>query len=134
MKSLKRGRGPSMMDGVMSVAMVVFGLIWTVMAARMGGGLFALFGVVFIVIAIVQAVYSFGNATRKERFSEYDVTSDGEETDPLNTRFGGDARRASSDGETDGGQRVFCPYCGAKVEKTFVYCNQCGRKLPKGEL
>ena len=46
MKSLKRGRGPSMMDGVMSVAMGLFGLIWTVMAARMGGGLFALFGVV----------------------------------------------------------------------------------------
>ena len=123
-----------MMDGVMSVAMGVFGLIWTVMAARMGGGFFALFGVVFIVIAIVQAVYSFSNATRKERFSEYDVTSDGEETDPLNAHFGSNAQETHPHDGLDGGESAFCPYCGAKAEKTFVYCNQCGRKLPKGQL
>ena len=35
-----------MMGGFMSIAIGVFGLIWTVLATSMGGGLFALFGVV----------------------------------------------------------------------------------------
>lgn len=131
MKSVKRGRGPSMMDGVMSLVMGVFGLIWTVLASSLGGGLFALFGVVFIVIAIAQAVYSFSNATRKERFSEFDVTTGDEEPDPLNERFGGETREASSGGKADGD--AFCPYCGARVQRTFAYCNQCGRKLPQAE-
>lgn len=130
MKSVKRGRGPSMMEGVTSLAMGVFGLIWTVLASSLGGGLFALFGVVFIVIAIAQAVYAFSNATRKERFSEFDVTDENEEPDPLNARFGGEGRQVSCDGEADGGEHVFCPYCGAKVQKSYMYCNQCGKKLP----
>ena len=37
MKSIKPGRGSSMMGGFMSIAMGVFGLIWTVLAASMGG-------------------------------------------------------------------------------------------------
>lgn len=130
MKSVKRGRGPSMMEGVTSLAMGVFGLIWTVLASSLGGGLFALFGVVFIVIAIAQAVYAFSNATRKERFSEFDVTDENEEPDPLNARFGGEEQQASCDGEADDGEHVFCPYCGAKVQKSYMYCNQCGKKLP----
>lgn len=130
MKSVKRGRGPSMMDGVMSLAMGAFGLLWTVLASRLGGGIFALFGVVFIVIAIAQAVYAFSNAARKERFSEFDVTEGDEEPDPLNARFGGDARDGEPRDMSDGGACAFCPYCGAKVKESFVYCNQCGRKLP----
>ena len=48
MKSIKPGRGPSMMSGVMSVAVGIFGLFWTIMAASIGGGFMALFGLVFI--------------------------------------------------------------------------------------
>ena len=65
MKHIKPGRGPSMMGGVMSIAIGVFGVIWTIAAAGMGGGLFALFGVVFVIVAIVQAVFHFKNATSK---------------------------------------------------------------------
>ena len=67
MKSIKPGRGPSMMSGIVSIAIGIFGVIWTVGAASIGGGLFTLFGLVFIIIAIVNAVYNFKNATNKNR-------------------------------------------------------------------
>ena len=132
MKSVKRGRGPSMMDGVMSIAVGIFGVIWTVLATEMGAGpLFTLFGVVFIIVAIVQAVYAFSNATRKNRFSEYDVTDEGEEPDPLNARFGEREKNEAAgtpDAEAPGG---YCPYCGARTEDGYVFCEQCGKKLPR---
>ena len=84
MKSIKPGRGPSMMGGIMGIAVAVFGVIWTVIAASMGGGLFAIFGVVFVIVAIVNTVYNFKNATGKNRYSTFDVTTDEEEPDPLN--------------------------------------------------
>ena len=49
---------------------------------------FPLFGVVFIIMGIVQAVYHFKNATSKNRYSAFDITDAHEETDPLNERFG----------------------------------------------
>ena len=48
MKSIKPGRGPSMMGGLGSIFAGVFGVIWTMAAVQMGAGIFALFGVVFI--------------------------------------------------------------------------------------
>lgn len=129
MKSIKRGRGPSMMEGVVSVFMAIFGILWMIAAAGMGGGFFALFGLVFVGIAVVQAVYSFRNATGENRYSEYDVTSGSEEPDPLNVRFGSrqvnDFVHQQEDTESE-----FCPYCGTKAEKGYVYCNKCGKKLP----
>ena len=46
MKSVKPGRGPSMMGGVMSIFMGLFGLLWTILVASSGGGIFALSGVI----------------------------------------------------------------------------------------
>ena len=131
MKSIKPGRGPSMMSGVACVAVGIFGVIWTVGAASIGGGLFALFGVVFIIIAIVNAVYNFKNATNKNRYSTFDIVDGSEEPDPLNERFGGTAyeMRQSDMSEGSGGSE-FCPYCGADVDADYVYCNKCGKKLP----
>lgn len=124
MKSIKRGRGPSMMGGFSSIFAVIFGVIWTILAVSGGAGLFALFGVVFIAFAVVQAVYSFKNATGDNRFSEFDITDDGEEPDPFNVRFG-------QKYNAEQGQEVtnYCPYCGAKVEDDYLYCRKCGRKL-----
>jgi len=125
MKSVKPGRGPSMMGGVMSIASGLFGVIWTVAAASMGGGFFALFGLVFIAVAIIQAVYHFKNATGENRYSVYDITDSGEEPDPLNQRFG---TQSASLSDTSGSE--FCPYCGAKAEDGYAFCNKCGKKLP----
>lgn len=131
MKSIKPGRGPSMMSGIVSIAIGIFGVIWTVGAASIGGGLFALFGVVFIIIAIVNAVYNFKNATNENRYSTFDIVDGSEEPDPLNERFGGTSYETGQDytGEGSGGSE-FCPYCGADVESDFAFCNKCGKKLP----
>ncbi len=128
MKSVKPGRGPSMMGGVMAVAAGIFGVLWTVIAAGMGGGLFALFGLVFIAVAVIQAVYNFRNATGENRYSVFDITEDGEEPDPLGTRFGGDSE--VSDRPEESGESLFCPYCGAKAGDGYAFCRKCGKRLP----
>lgn len=40
MKSVKPGRGPSFLGGVVGLFMALFGVLWTVVAFSMGGGLF----------------------------------------------------------------------------------------------
>lgn len=126
MKSIKPGRGPSAMNAMGSVVAVVFGVIWTAMAAAMGAPFFfPLFGVVFIIMGIVQAVYHFKNATGKDRFSQWDITENGEESDPLNDYFG--QQQEPTESKTGDG---FCPYCGAAVEGGYRFCPKCGRELP----
>lgn len=123
MKSIKPGRGPSFMGGVTSIAVGIFGVVWTIIAAMLFWP-FAIFGLVFVGIAIMQAVYHFKNATGKNRYSAFDIVDHTEEPDPLNQQFGTPTQEADSDGS-------FCPYCGAKAEKDFSFCNECGKKLPK---
>lgn len=147
MKSIKPGRGPSMMSGVASIVAAIFGLIWTIAAASMGAGPFALFGLVFIGMAIASGVYNFKNATSENRYSTFDIVDNTEENDPFNERFG-KQQNSSADFEhyADGTPRfsdksasasrpasanAFCPYCGNEVEKDFIYCNNCGKELPR---
>jgi len=132
MKSIKPGRGPSMMSGVMGIFAAVFGVIWTGAAVSMGAPVFfALFGVGFIAIAIFSAVYNFRNATGENRYSIYDITEHGEESDPLNERFGvKTSAETDDDGQRNGKKSKFCPWCGTELDSDFVYCNSCGKKLP----
>lgn len=129
MKSVKPGRGPSFIGGITSVLVGLFGVVWTIIAASMGGGLFALFGVIFIAVAAVQAIYNFKNATGKNRYSAFDITDENEEPDPLNERFGSydELGKFTFDSKADS---KFCPYCGTRVEEDFEFCNKCGKKLP----
>ena len=128
MKSVKPGRGPSAMGAAGSVIVVIFGIFWTITAASMGTPFFfPLFGVLFVIMGIVQAVYHFKNATGENRYSSFDIVEDGEEPDPLNARFG-DAPQDSPAGES--GDFRFCPYCGTKLGADFTYCGKCGKKLP----
>lgn len=75
------------MGGFISIVMGLFGVIWIFLVSSMGGGFFALFGVIFVIIAIVQAIYHFKNATSKNRFSTFDITDGNEEPDPLNEYY-----------------------------------------------
>lgn len=148
MKSIKPGRGPSMMGAFGSAAAAVFGVFWTIGAASMGAlGFFVAFGFVFILIGIGQAVYNFKNATSKNRYSAFDITDGTEEPDPLNEYFSGGGNESlnkntenpsgatefsnNKAGTTDEEEIKFCPYCGAEVEKDFTYCTKCGKKLPQ---
>jgi hypothetical protein len=116
---------------------VIFGIGWTVLAyyltrdspVPMVGILFPLFGVLFVVVGIVQAYYHFTNATGQKRFSAFDITDDDEERDPLNQVFGRGrserlkrARRRKVEGE-------FCPFCGAAAQHDFDYCPKCGKEI-----
>ena len=132
MKSIKPGRGPSAMGAMGSVAAVIFGIFWTIMAASMGAPVFfPIFGVIFILLGVVQAVYHFKNAAGKDRFSEFDIVYSREEPDPLERRFGQDREPWEEPPKQDSGAgTAYCPYCGAKAEPGFVYCAKCGRKLP----
>lgn len=129
MKSIKRGRGPSMMGGVVGIFMVCFGIFWTVMAAQ-ASGFMAIFGIIWTGIAVSITVYNFKNATGKNRYSEYDITEEGEEPDPFNTRFGNGEDTFERWTPNEKSASRYCPYCGTRVENDFEFCNQCGRKLP----
>ncbi len=122
MKSIKPGRGPSFMGGAMGIIIAVFGVIWTVSALSLGGGPFALFGVVFVIAAVCIAVYNFKNATGKNRYSSFDIVDDDEEPDPLNERFG--AERAEK-------EKNFCKNCGAPIGKDHKFCENCGEKIER---
>ncbi len=125
MKSIKPGRGPSMMGGVTGIFMICFGILWTVIAAQ-GSGIFALFGILWTGMAVVTTVYNFKNATSENRYSAYDITDETEESDPLNERFG-NSEEPQSVKDAD---NKFCPYCGTAVADDFEFCNNCGKKLP----
>lgn len=132
MKSIKPGRGPSAMGGIGSVVAAIFGVFWTFMAASMGAPVpFVLFGVVFVIMGILQAFYQFNNATGKNRFSVYDITEDNEEPDPiqemLDRSHGVDHKVDSNNSHRDG---RFCPYCGAEALSNYTYCEKCGKELP----
>ena len=83
MKSIKPGRGPSMMGGISALFAALFGVFWIIVVLQSGGGFFAFFGVIFIAMALVQAWYNFHNASQKDRFSSFDIVDSREEMDLL---------------------------------------------------
>lgn len=131
MKSVKPGRGSSFMGGIMGIAMGLFGILWMVVVVVMGGGIFAAFGAIFVIMAIVTAVYNFKNASSKNRYSSFDITDNREEPDPFNEKYGNSAEIFDDEnsGDTGSDDAGFCPYCGAKVEGDYEYCRKCGKKI-----
>lgn len=134
MKSVKPGRGPSMMGGIGSVIAGIFGIFWTIGTVSMGAPwFFSMFGIVFIGAAVVQAIYNFSNATGKNRFSEFDIVDDSEETDPMQEYINGKSHGDSiseSSLSSNSEPAAFCPYCGARLGEGFEFCSKCGKRIP----
>ena len=67
MKSIKPGRGPSMMGGIIGIAVALFGVFWTILAIAGGAWFMAPFGIIFVVIAavLIFIVIRFINYRRK---------------------------------------------------------------------
>lgn len=131
MKSIKPGRGPSMMGGVAGIFMIGFGIGWTVIVGSTFP-LMALFGILWTGIAIAQTVYHFKNAKSKNRYSAFDIVDAEEEPDPLNERYGSASSRQSGSApyQRPGTTSRFCPYCGRQAESEFDFCPGCGKQLP----
>lgn len=147
--SIKPGRAPSFMSGIGSVVAIIFGLFWTAMAfsitrdSPFGGiaSIFPLFGILFVVVGVVSAVYSFRQATQENRYSVLDITDSDFEPDPLNERFGPmidaeihaelDSHMDAGNGERYDRPHRFCPYCGDDIGEGFRYCPACGKELPE---
>ncbi len=85
MKSVKSGRGPSALGAAGSIAAVIFGIFWTIIAFSMTKGMgtmgliFPLFGIIFIILGIANTVFHFKNATGKNRMSLVDITDSTED-------------------------------------------------------
>lgn len=121
MKSIKPGRGPSAMGAVGSVIAVIFGIAWISLANQISASsIFMLFGVLFIVIAIVKGIVDFKNATSKNRYSLFDITDDEEEIDPLQQRFGKQEQTQTFQ---------YCPYCGKALDEDYKFCPGCGKQI-----
>lgn len=129
MKSVKPGRGPSLMSAVVGVAVALFGVFWLIEAVSLGATVMVPFGIIFIIIAVVQVIYNIVNGVGKRRYSQFDITDENEEPDPLNDCFGGYERADKPADKPAEGSR-YCPYCGAEAQSDFEFCNKCGRKLP----
>ena len=131
------------MGGVASIAAGIFGVFWTIMASSMGAPIFfVLFGVLFVGVAIAQAIFHFINATSKNRMSMYDITEGDEEPGPID-RFISKAeyeevthQRKNPYKDTHSHQAQaegalnYCPYCGNKIENDlYMFCSKCGKEL-----
>ena len=126
--SVKRGRSHSAFGGVAALLVGAGGVVWTAGAASMGAPpFFVIFGIIFVLIALVGAAGNFHDTTAKRRFSVFDITDD--EPDPLDPVFGNDApaRRARRPGNSGGA--AFCPRCGKPVEAAHDFCPNCGHDL-----
>ena len=132
MRSIKPGRGPSALGGIGSIGAAVFGVFWTIQALAMGAPpLFAGFGVLFVVMAIVTAVYNYKNATSKNRMSLYDITTENEEPDPIDYYIKTRQEDRNTTASTNLRQEYssYCPYCGKGLKDDFTYCPQCGKHI-----
>ena len=139
MKSIKRGRASSMTSGIVGIvmSMAFFGMA---MRVSDGFGEFAFMPIIMGLIVLGVSIAEIIGATRKNRFSEYDITDDGEEPDPLNQYYGGQAQSTqnwqsptSAPAQSGTAAQSYCPYCGTRIEQGYAYCPSCGKRLPEGK-
>lgn len=109
MYSIKPGRGPSAMGGIVALLMGGFGILWIIFSSKLITSfgfpgfvrvIFPLFGVVFVLICIAGAIYNFRNSSAKNRYSVIDITTEKEEPCPLNQTFGTKTLSSPSSTET----------------------------------
>lgn len=128
MRSIKPGRGPSLFGGLMGIFVAIGGIIWTLAAFGSGApGFMGLFGILFVIMALSGSIYNLVNATRKNRYSHFDIVDHHVEPDPLNERFYGQGRYPNH----IPADSKYCPYCGSMVQKNHKFCHRCGKELPE---
>ncbi|NLN14704.1 MAG: zinc-ribbon domain-containing protein [Tissierellia bacterium] len=133
MRSIKPGRGPSKISMVGGIAAALFGIFWCILAVSMGAWFMVPFGIIFVGMAIYNAIYHHHNVTSEDRYSIVDIVDEKEEPDPLNEEYGRKLSRDQSTYNTYNHTErniSYCPYCGSSVDSTYKFCPECGHKLP----
>lgn len=123
--SIKPGRGPSALGAVGGILGVCFGILWTILAIWITADapfpevkiIFPLFGVIFIVAAIVGIFYNAHNATQENRFSNLDIVPAESEPEPLFSKQGK---------QSEAQLEKFCTHCGTNIRREDKFCSNCG--------
>ena len=158
MKSIKPGRGPSMMGAIVAIAMAVFGILWVVAASEItssfpgvssfGGDFvfesgdmisgysspFDSFGSIFPLFGVVFIVVALAMAVYhfKNATGKNRYSSfdivDGEEEPDPLNERFGNNTRTPDTSEC-ADTPAFCPYCGNDLKSDHLYCDRCGKKV-----
>lgn len=129
MKKVKPGRAPSFMGFIGSIISVVLGILWLILIIyffRKDNELdspvfyiFLVFGIIFVIMGIAGAVYSY--YAFKRRISLFEIVDSSEEGEHLDFN--------AIPKERQSGALNYCLYCGSSVEKSFSFCPKCGKNL-----
>ncbi len=136
MKSMKGGRGPSIIRavalfGIAALAMVALGQSGTPGSVAYAGVKYertSLLLVIFILMAVCGGIWFLYRAFAQNRPSETDVTGADEEPDPLNRYSRGEDDAESAEEAAAAGSR-YCPNCGRAVQEDANFCSHCGKEL-----
>ncbi len=136
MKSMKGGRGPSIIKaaalfGIAVLAMVALGQSGTPGSVAYAGVKYertSLLLVIFILMAVCGGIWFLYRAFAQNRPSETDVTGADEEPDPLNRYSRGEDDAESAEEAAAAGSR-YCPNCGRAVQEDANFCSHCGKEL-----
>jgi len=136
MYSIKPGRTRSLFG---AFAGVIFVIVLFVMMSGMGAagaprGMLLVPGLMALLVVVGVGIQIY-NAFAADRASEYDITTQGEEFDPLDpasrrrrilrTR-GRSARTADSPTDLSGIPPAFCTKCGKRLSDDDNFCGHCG--------
>lgn len=114
MKSIKPGRGYSLVGGIAGICVALIGGIgWISIASRINS-MMIIPGILFMVFALIISALNFKNAFSEKRTSIIDIVEEEEHGAPF----------------APPGECSFCPYCGTAAESDYEFCKNCGRKLP----
>ena len=138
MKSMKGGRGPSIIRavalfGIAVLAMVALGQSKTPGSVAYAGVKYertSLLLVIFILMAVCGGIWFLYHAFVQNRPSETDAAGGDEEPDPLNEYFHGKYEVESTESSAAKGS-MYCPYCGKPIQADFAFCSHCGKELKK---
>ena len=120
MRNRRPEKGPLFMSIATSIFVLIFAIVWTAIAAH-AAPFMAFFGIFFIGFAIARIVMTVNHATGRDR-----RISDDHSEEQVENRY---AKPENT--EQKNTAQAYCPSCGAKVGVDFLYCGECGRKLPK---
>ena len=113
MKQIRRGKEYLRRSGIMAIAMgVVFLGVTIGFSVVFEAAAPLIMGLIFAAFTVGSGIHSLWQADKEDRPSLYEITEEEEKTN-------------SRQGEVN-----FCPYCGTKVSDGYLYCSNCGKKLP----